>query len=177
MTKHKQITFTIPDHISEDIEKFSTSQQKEFEKAIDKSMKDFVVNQSKSKENYSSSKTISLDEFLKQQETSDKEFESLKKELRSLPDIEFKVQDEQEEEKKKLKSILSRYSNASDEELDRIVNKSFASLPSPAPSKENFSSSSSSSASSSGAGYWDYVIQENNRQYRNRKEQDIHRGL
>jgi hypothetical protein len=120
---------------------------------------------------------------LKQQQSTDAEFESMKKELASLPDIEFSdEQYDEKSEKDKLKSILSRYSNASDEELDEIVNKSFNSLPASkrekfSSSSEPSSSSSSSASSSSSSSPWDFIIEENNRKYRERKEQDLHRGL
>lgn len=178
MPKKKQITITLSDEISNKIEHFSSSEQEQFQRAIEKSMNDFIAdkdNKDNDRENFSSSKSISLDDFLKQGETTDDEFQQLKQELSTLGDIEFNDDNDLDDEKEKLKKTLMRYSNASDEELDKIIDKSFSSLP--APQRENFSSSSSSSASSSGAGYWDYVIQENNRQYRNRKEQDIHRGL
>jgi Iap family predicted aminopeptidase len=179
MPPKKQISFTIPDHLAEQVEKFSSSQQELFRRAIDKSMKDFLANNKNNndRENYSSSKSIALEDFLKQGESSDAEFESLKKELAGLPDIEFSdEQYDEKSEKEKLKKTLQRYSNASDEELDEIVAKASASLP--APAREKFSSSASSSASSSeGSSPWDYVIQENNRKYRERREKDIHRGL
>jgi hypothetical protein len=183
MPPKKQISFTIPDYLCQQVENFSSSQQELFRRAIDKAMMDFLSTHkdNKDKENYSSS--ISLEDFLKQQQSTDAEFESMKKELASLPDIEFSdEQYDEKSEKDKLKSILSRYSNASDEELDEIVNKSFNSLP--ASKREKFSSSASSasassasSASETSGGYWDYIIEQNNKIYRERKEQDLQRGL
>jgi ATP-dependent protease HslVU (ClpYQ) ATPase subunit len=184
MPPKKQITITIPDHLCQQVERFSSSQQELFKRALDKSIKDFLSglkdnDNDKEKENYSSSNSKAIEDFLKQGETLDEEFQEMKSKLGSLPDIEFSDDNNEQSEKEKLKSILSRYSSASDEELEAIVNKASASLPTP--QREKFSSSASSASSSasepSGAGYWDHVIEQNNKIYRERKEKDIHRGL
>jgi hypothetical protein len=178
MPKKKQITITLSDEISNKIEHFSSSEQEQFQRAIEKSMNDFIAdkdNKDNDRENFSSSKSISLDDFLKQGETTDDEFQHLKDELSTLGDIEFKVQDEQDEEKEKLKKTLMRYSNGSEEELDKIIDKSLSSLP--ASQREHFSSSSSSSSESSSLGYWDYLIEQNNKRYKEMRDQDLHRGL